>query len=394
MVPLGDNNSLANGNYTLTAPGTGVFRVTPEKNINRLNGVTSADAARILNHINFSNPILDPYKKVCADVNRSNVITSIDAQLITRCLTGDPSAEASFSVFWRFVPTDFVMPATAHQLVPIFDEFKDVPLGVMDAVGVDFFGMKIGDVDAVWANPQNIASPDPLVWVVQDQTLVAGTEVDLTFAASNFNDLAAYQFGLDFDPMQLQFVGFQPLDAIPMNLLDNFGAYHADLGALRNVWSSSNGTTLGDGTPVFRAKFKVLVGGQKLSQVLKLDDSEIPCKAYSEALQPTEVRLVFTESVDTETPLDLGNAQLQLMQNRPNPFSDVTTIGFILPEACEAHIRILDISGRELTSYDRKYTAGYHELDFRMENAASYGMLFCELLTPQGKRTIKMMTAK
>jgi hypothetical protein len=32
---------------------------------------------------------------------------------------------------------------------------------------------------------------------------------------------------------------------------------------------------LAEGTPVFRAKFKVLASGQKLSQVLKLDDSEI-----------------------------------------------------------------------------------------------------------------------
>jgi hypothetical protein len=163
---------------------------------------------------------------------------------------------------------------------------------------------------------------------------------------------------------------------------------------LRTLWTAGTGTTLADGTPVFRAKFKVLASGQKLSQVLRLDDSEIPCKAYSEAHVPTDVKLLFTESVSTGTPLDLGNLELQLLQNRPNPFSDATTIGFILPEACEAHIRILDISGRELTSYDRQYTAGYHELEFNMENAWTYGMLFCELVTPQGKRTIKMVTAK
>ena len=39
-------------------------------------------------------------------------------------------------------------------------------------------------------------------------------------------------------------------------------------------------------------------------------------------------------------------------------------------------------------------SAGYHELEFRMENAASYGMLFCELVTPQGRRMIKMVTAR
>ncbi len=395
---MGSDLSDANGNYDISVPMAGTYRLTPVKNTGgnagRMNGVDAADATRITNHVNFSNPITNPYKKVCADVNRSGIINTQDATLITQCIAGNPTAQAVFNVFWRFVPTTFVMPNTAHQNVPVFPPFKDVTVAAMDVLGVNFFGMKIGDVDTVWANPQNAPSLAPLVWVLQDQTLVVGTELELTFTTSNFNNLAAYQFALDFDPTQLQFVGFQPLGTLPMNLLDNFGSYNADMGELRNVWSSANGTTLADGTQVFRAKFKVLASGQKLSEVLKLDDSEIPCKAYSAALVPTEMKLVFTESVGTDMPVDPSQLQLQLMQNRPNPFTDATTIGFILPEACAAHIRILDISGRELTSYDRNYTAGYHELDFRMENATSYGVLFCELLTPQGKRTIKMITAK
>ena len=390
----GSDLSDTNGNYDISVPSAGTYKLKPAKNINRLNGVTSADASRITSHVDFSDPITNPYKKVCADVNRSGIINTQDATLITQCLAGNPTALAVFNVFWRFTPTDYIMPGTPHQNVPAFPDFKDVTVAAADVLGIDFFGMKIGDVAAPWANPQNLQTPAPLVWMLKDQTLVAGTELELTFAAANFTDLASYQFALDFDPTQLQFIGFQPLNAIQLNLLDNFGAYNANFGELRNVWATSKGTSLADGTPVFRAKFKVLAGGQKLSQVLKLDNSEIECQAFTEALIPAEMKLVFTESVGTSTSLDLNKLQLQLMQNRPNPFVDQTTIGFILPEACEAQIRILDISGRELASYDRKYSAGYHELDFRMENAVSYGVLFCELVTPQGKRTIKMMTAK
>lgn len=391
----GSDLSDSNGDYDKTVPGAGTYLVKPVKNINRLNGVTSADASAILAHISAPAPgtILDPYKKVCADVNRSGIINSQDATLITQSIAGNPTALAIFNVFWRFTTTLPVLPATTQFVVPAINDSKSVVVTSSDVTGVDFLGMKIGDVASPWADPQ--MTPNlPLVWVVQDQTLVAGTEVTLDFAASNFKDLASYQMALDFDPSKLQFVGFQPLGAIPMNVLDNFGAYNANFGELRSVWAAGQGTTLADGTPVFRAKFKVLTSGQKLSQVLKLDESEIECKAFTAALTPADMKLVFTESVSTDTPLDLGNAELQLLQNRPNPFSDATTIGFILPEACEAHIRILDISGREIATYDRKYTAGYHELDFRMENAWTYGVMFCELVTPQGKRTIKMITAK
>jgi hypothetical protein len=158
------------------------------------------------------------------------------------------------------------------------------------------------------------------------------------------------------------------------------------------MWAGTQGTSLADGAQVFRARFKVLRSGQKLSQVLRLDESEIECKAYyADPLMPVEMKLVFVESVNTASPADPSKLSLQLLQNRPNPFTDHTVIGFILPEACNAQIRILDVSGRELANYDRQYSAGYHELEFRLANAALYGILYCELTTPQGTRSIKMI---
>jgi len=384
----------ASGNYSLTPNAPGVFTIRPVKNINRNNGLTTADATRLSQHLQNNPPIVDPYKKVCADVTHNGTINLQDLSVLQFAIANPGIEHPQFNIFWRFVPKSYIMPTpTALIVTPAFPEHIDVLVNSSDIFGQDFFGMKIGDLAAGWANPAT-APMAPLVWVLEDQTLVAGTEIELNFSALNFKDLASYQMALDFDPMQLQFVGFQPLGVLPMTLFENFGSSSAALGELRNLWADATGTTLADGTPVFRAKFKVRKSGQKLSEVLNLDDSEMPCLAYSETFMETEMKLVFTESVNTDTPRDLGNLQLQLMQNRPNPFSDATTIGFILPEACEAHIRILDISGRELSSYDRKYTSGYHELEFRMENAWSYGMLFCELVTPQGKRTIKMMTAK
>lgn len=388
----GSDLSDTNGDYNVAVPNAGTYTVKPVKNINRFNGVTSADVTAIQNHVGGIVLITDPYKKVCADVNRSGTITSQDATILSQALMGNPTALAIFNVFWRFVPTDYAMPATPPASVPAFPEQKNVTVTTMDAVGIDFYGMKIGDVAAPWADPQMKPDLQPLVWTVYDQNLVAGTEVEVTFTASNFADLSSYIMGLDFDPSVLKFVGFQPLGALPMNLNDNFGAFNANLGQLRHLWAGTQSTSLPNGTQVFRAKFKVLRSGQKLSQVLRLDESEIECKAYyADPLMPVDMKLVFVESVNTGSPVDPSRLSLQLLQNRPNPFTDRTVIGFILPETCNAQIRILDISGRELANYDRLYSAGYHELEFRLPNAALYGMLYCELTTPQGTRTIKMI---
>jgi hypothetical protein len=377
------------GNYELNIPASGTFTVTPIKNINRMNGVTAADATRIQQHL--SGVLLaTPYKKVAADVNRNGFITTQDANLITQCIANNQQALGVFNVFWRFTPTSFPMPVTAANTVPAFPENIVLMVTGSDVVNQDFYGMKIGDVtgDALpWLTPNG----NPLVWILKDQVLQAGKEIELDFTATNFEDFAALQFALDFDPSYLQFTGFQSLGAIPMTA-DNFGTTDAALGELRVVWSQATGLTLADGTPVLKAKFKVLQGGQKLSEVLQLDNSTMLCEAYTAAFVTSDVRVAFVESVSALDPLDFGKPQLRLFQNQPNPFAGETTIGFVLPGACDAQLRIMDVSGRELTNYKRTYTAGYHEIEFRMENAASYGVLYYELITPFGKLTKKMVT--
>ena len=81
--------------------------------------------------------------------------------------------------------------------------------------------------------------------------------------------------------------------------------------------------------------------------------------------------------------------QIELLQNRPNPFVRQTTIGFILPENCEAQLRVFDASGRVLFSQKKIYTAGRHEETLDLEGAS--GVLYYELTTPFGVLAKKMV---
>lgn len=164
------------------------------KNINRLNGVTAADATAIQAHISGAAVITNPYRKVAADVNRTGFITTQDATLITQSIAGNPNALAVFNVFWRFVPTTYTMPVTPPATVPGFPESITYTISGPDTTDANFYGMKIGDVNGS-ANP-SIASHagTPLVWMIQDQMLQPGTVIALDFAATNFTDLAALQF--------------------------------------------------------------------------------------------------------------------------------------------------------------------------------------------------------
>lgn len=378
------------GNYSLTPLSTGAHTIRPVKNTGPFNGVTTLDVYLIQQHL-MSNPLItDPYKKVAADVNRTGFITAQDANILNAALMGDPSALAVFNVYWRFVPTAFTMPVTAPNVVATFPDNITVNVSGSDITGQDFYGIKIGDVNGT-ANPGVIPGGAPLAWMLKDEVLEAGKEYELTFAADGFNDLVAYQFALDFDPSDMQFLGYQSTDALSLTD-ENIGTHDVALGLLRLNWTGTEGTTLSQGAPVFKLKFKALSSGKRLSEVLQLSNETLEGLAFNEALAAGDVRLVFAAATDVADPAAFGKPQLQLMQNKPNPFTDVTMIGFVLPDACEAQLRVLDVSGRELANYTRDYTAGYHEIEFRMANAASYGVLYYELTTPFGKLSKKMIT--
>jgi hypothetical protein len=259
-----------------------------------------------------------------------------------------------------------------------------------DQSGQDFYGIKTGDIVTDFANPANAGgNTAPFVLTAQDENLEAGSELLVEFRAGQFDDLAALQFGLSFEPEQLEFVDIQYETAIPLTA-DNLGLYNISEGTIQLAWSQASGIAVPEAAPVFRLKFRVLQSGGKLGEVLRLDESVLPGLAFSSALAGSKVELAFSEITATG---DAGTAAgVQLLQNRPNPFRGSTTIGFVLPEGCEAQLRIFDASGRMLAERKAYYPAGRHEEAFSLD--AAPGMLWYELATPQGILTKKMMLAK
>lgn len=215
----GNDLTDTNGDFLASLPyATGNFTVKPVKNLNRLNGVTVADAMAIQQHLTNSNPITNPYKMVAADVNRSNSISTIDATIINQCLLGSPAANNQFSVFWRFVPQTWT-PVLPPWGFPDKIELTGVST---NQSGLNFYGVKIGDVVSTYANPANFGAGQPLVWRVQDRVLQTGETVAVDFRADQLDDLRAMQFALRFDPELLVLDTIEPLNALPLSI-ENFG---------------------------------------------------------------------------------------------------------------------------------------------------------------------------
>lgn len=385
----GDLNGVAatddNGDYSLTLAGNGNVSIVPAKTANLLNGVNVGDALAIQQHVVGLSPISDPYAHIAMDVNRSNSITTFDAALIWQTILGNPQAPNIFNKSWRFVPKAYPLALPPWG----FPEQIDLTGVSSNQADQDFYGVKIGDVVTTFADPANFgAGMTPFVLHAQDRTLEAGKDLKVSFSADYLQNLAAWQFALHFDPGRLTLEAVEPLGGLPLTV-DNFGTYNAADGEIRSLWSQAGGLVLEEASSVFELTFKVLEGGGKLSDALWLDEEALPAYAYNSVLEESQVELKFSEITSTGETTETGD--FQLLQNQPNPFDRETVIGFLLPEACEAQLRIYDASGRELWRVDKYYPGRYNTEQVRLDGVTAAGLLWYELTTPYGTRTKQMV---
>ena len=220
-----------------------------------------------------------------------------------------------------------------------------------------------------------------------DQALEQDENYAVDFRVAHFDDILALQFALQFDPSKIQ---FQEIETIAGSILQatNFGLYQVANGEIRAFLAMAESKSLPEGTPCFRLKFKALQSGIKMSEVLDLG-SAIDAEVYNSEFVRGPVNLEYdnlsTGSNEPET------ANFRLLQNRPNPFRQLTSIGFILPEACDAQIRILDLNGRVVETRNGWFAKGYNELQFRLDGYTGDAVLYYELVTPFGIRSRKMV---
>ncbi|MBX2893183.1 MAG: hypothetical protein KF734_19890 [Saprospiraceae bacterium] len=382
------------GDFLLVANSGSDFELTPVKNVPMpfaLNGVTTADASRITQHALNILPITDPYKLIAADVNTSNSITTADASFITQAVLGNPVFQLAFiNKTWRFVPKDYVFPIPAS---PWGYPQSIVYTGISgDQTDQDFIGVKMGDVNNT-ANPANFGgqlAPN-LIWRVQDRLLQQGETFVAEFRADNLYDLLAYQFGMLFDVTKLELLEIETISGSPMGE-DNFGLYNLAAGEIRAALALAQAITLEDGTAVFRLKFKVLEGGSKLSTVLHITNDVLLAEAYRSDYTPGPVSLVYSGITTSTGEPDMG--KLVLLQNRPNPFQGRTVIGFELPGACDATLRVFDTKGRLLREHSAFYPAGSHQVEFDFDTERETGVLYYDLTTPFGVLAKKMVLTR
>ncbi len=136
------------GNYVFTnMPVGGNYTITPERDSNDLNGVSTFDLVLISKHILGLEIFDSPWKIIAGDANKSNSLTTFDIVEIRKVILGINNAYPA-NTSWRFFPayTSFSNPATPFS-APLPPESISISSLSGNYTGADFKGVKTGDAN-------------------------------------------------------------------------------------------------------------------------------------------------------------------------------------------------------------------------------------------------------
>ncbi|MBI5914486.1 MAG: proprotein convertase P-domain-containing protein [Bacteroidetes bacterium] len=383
--------SNAPGAYAITVPSGTNITIEPDKNINWNNGVTTLDALCVhyysvgLPLPGSCPPAFTPYQKIAADANANDVVTVFDAAIIQQIALFNTPAPNNES--WRFVPALPVLPADPFALG--FDETLSYVNVTGDILDADFIGIKTGDINCS-ANPVtafgNVVTDDrgqKLIFRVADAAVEANQDVFVTFKATDFNGIFSVQTTFNYDQSVLEFVGATTSGLNGMMFNTQFTAE----GKLAASWYNLNALSVAEGTELFTLHFKTK-GSGILSQLLSSSSDLVVSEVATAQGNVIGVDLVFESFTATS---DTPTGYFALYQNRPNPFSFKTAIGFTLPESSYATLKITDAAGKTLKVVQGQYAAGYHQIMVDRKDLPASGVLFYHLETADHQAVKKMI---
>ncbi|MFN5238697.1 MAG: HYR domain-containing protein [Bacteroidota bacterium] len=356
------------GNYEIVnqIPRGSDFLITPSKNINHLNGITTYDLVLISRHILGVAPLGSPYRLIAADANRSNSVTTFDIVEFRKLILGIYQTIPN-NTSWRFIDAEQVFTNPLNPFLDSIHERVFVDSALFNR-NINFVGVKIGDVNAS-TEPGNAVSPDDrtfgtLFLDVEDREVQPGEVFNVTFRTDVPS--GGYQFTMNLSDVDL--TAIPPSGRVTEN---NFGVF------------SDAVTASIDGSDEFTLTFTARNTG-KLSEMLGLSNRITRSIGYDVAGNPLEMALRF----DEKTVSEVG---FELYQNVPNPFSRRTSIGFNLPEAGPATLQVYDQTGRLIFSQTASYPKGYNSVLLDGNLTGKPGVLFYQLKTEKQTATRKMI---
>ncbi len=345
------------------------YEVSGTKTDDYLNGVSTLDLLLIQRHILGQELLSSPYKMIAADINSDDDITAIDMIELRKLILGVYS-ELPSNASWKLVDSDQVLTVDNPWIYKSDLQINDLD---GDMTTEDFIGVKIGDVNgSVKANLK--AGEDQLSGQVmemkyEDRYVELGQDIEIEMR-SGVEGLYGYQFTMDMS-------GFELVEIIGEDIENGNVARFLDKVTMSYHTLEARGADEHLFTLVMRAK----ESGQ-ISDMIGVNSSVTAAEAYvGESLEIVQVDMRGKEE----------GGRFALYQNKPNPFSEYTMIGYELPQRGEVRISFYDVTGKVLTVIEKDSEQGYNEIRVNRTDLGISGMIYYKLESREHTATQHMM---
>jgi len=357
------------------------YAISPEKDDDLLNGVTTTDLIHIQRHILGLSTFRDPFDLLAADINRSGHVSAKDLTELRKAILG-LSQHFPNNKSWRFVPEGYVFPEPERP----WECEEDIILYQVenDQWSKNFTAIKVGDVNrsargGIQGGLAGRSAQKAYFLDVNDMEVQRGQRVMIPVRASEAIALQGLQLTMVLDPeaFKLETIEDGAISIAPEQLGWNWQKE----GVFTMAWDKLDANTIEENEVLFTIVVHALRSSALSGHV---------------AISSSITEALLTDQLMIERPLELrllgrnaANNGYYLHQNRPNPFDGQTAISFELPESARVTLSIFDVTGKVLYRIDRELTAGSHTewVDRSMLNGAGiyYYQLDAEAFTATRK---------
>ncbi len=344
-------------------PVGGDYMVKPYNNNDPRLGVSTLDMILIQRHILGLQRFDDPYSYLAADINDSESLTGSDVVELRQLILGI-TGEFSNNTSWKMVdayqtfddPSEILYEAREDKLI----------LDLQYDVVADFTAVKIGDVNGsvdVGLRGDRLADSRSATWL--ETELVDG---QIVFTASRDLDMRGLQLVLNVP-------GLIDVEAVNIDIATD--DYYYDNEKLAISWINASGTSIQAGD----ALFAISQDADKLSRSYTLAD-DIPSEVY------------LGEQLDV-VPVELRSAALgadmSLIKNAPNPWSDMTEIGVVVSETSQVQIVISDVAGKVVKTMTETCYPGVNKVIISRSDLHAAGLYYYTVTDGKSTMTQKMI---
>ena len=365
----------ADGRYQVSVKKGTSGTINLRKDINPMNGVSTADLVAINKHILGTLPLNTAYKQIAADVNKDKRISTADMVELRKMILYVQQGFTN-NQSWRLINKGHNF-TTTNPLTESYEEgyaYSNIQKGEE----VNYVGVKIGDVNGSakpneWIGGEE-RSNGTLVFDAEDIQLTSGETKTIEFKASELANISGYQFTMNFDKEALEVMEMGGADMTA----NNFGLLMKE-GAV---------TTSFDGKVTSEVVFTMTVKAKKnvqLREALSVGSRYTAAEAYTMSGEKLDVAMSFNGKVA---------GSYELFQNQPNPFNGKTVIGFTMPQAGAATITVFDAAGRTVKVINMNAVKGYNQVMVDKSEIGATGVLSYRLTTAGFTATKQMIVTE